>query len=342
MMMMIRRLLLLISVPLAGRIKARFIALVTGAKIAPGVSIGFGTLVSCRELSIGGDTRIGMLTILRGERFDIGAHCHIGHFSKVHVRELEMRSRSKIGARVEIAGDWRNKSSRLTMGMHSQIFQYCFVNVSREVTLGRNAGVGGGSYLFTHGSWLSQLEGYPVAFAPIVVEDDVWLPWGCFLMPGVRVGRGSVVGARSVITRDVPPNALVAGVPAKVIRDRASRDVTAEERVEMLASITREFAEYHETPIEEVRDSTTLQFRSNGVPVVVIHYELPPSSSGVSTAGLHLIVQGEPGAATFEVGQVLDLATQRCSSWERMDRRSREWLDFASGYGIRFYPVDES
>jgi maltose O-acetyltransferase len=54
----------------------------------------------------------------------------------------------------------------------------------------------------------------------IVVEDDVWIGAGALLLPGVTVGAGSVIGAGSVVTRDVPPGAVAAGVPARVVRER--------------------------------------------------------------------------------------------------------------------------
>ena len=52
----------------------------------------------------------------------------------------------------------------------------------------------------------------------IVVEDDVWIGSGAVITDGVRVGKGAVVAAGAVVTRDVPPRHLVAGVPAKVLR----------------------------------------------------------------------------------------------------------------------------
>ena len=53
---------------------------------------------------------------------------------------------------------------------------------------------------------------------PVVVEDDAWLGTSCVLLPGVTVGRGAIVGAGAVVTNDVPAFAVVAGVPARVIR----------------------------------------------------------------------------------------------------------------------------
>ena len=54
----------------------------------------------------------------------------------------------------------------------------------------------------------------------IVIEENVWIGANCVVTPGVRIGRGAVVGAGAVVTRDVPPFAVVGGVPAKIIRQR--------------------------------------------------------------------------------------------------------------------------
>src|ERR1041384_3496982 len=58
----------------------------------------------------------------------------------------------------------------------------------------------------------------PAPRPPIVVEPDVWLGAGVVVLPGVRIGRGAIVGANSVVTTDVPPLHVVARPPAKTIR----------------------------------------------------------------------------------------------------------------------------
>jgi acetyltransferase-like isoleucine patch superfamily enzyme len=59
---------------------------------------------------------------------------------------------------------------------------------------------------------------------PVVVEDDVWVGVDAIVLPGVTVGRGAVVGAGSVVTRDVDPYTIVAGAPARVLRKRFGDD----------------------------------------------------------------------------------------------------------------------
>lgn len=54
---------------------------------------------------------------------------------------------------------------------------------------------------------------------PIVIEDDVWIGFGTVVLPGVRVGAGSVIGARSVVNRSIPPGVVAAGNPIRVVRE---------------------------------------------------------------------------------------------------------------------------
>ena len=61
----------------------------------------------------------------------------------------------------------------------------------------------------------------------IVVEDDVWLGANAVVMDGVSIGRGAVVAASAVVTRDVPPHTVVAGVPARVVKSIDGSDQTA-------------------------------------------------------------------------------------------------------------------
>jgi acetyltransferase-like isoleucine patch superfamily enzyme len=58
----------------------------------------------------------------------------------------------------------------------------------------------------------------------IIIEDDVWIGYGSIVMSGVRIGQGSIIAAGSVVTKDVEPFSIYAGVPAKKIRSRFDTD----------------------------------------------------------------------------------------------------------------------
>lgn len=60
---------------------------------------------------------------------------------------------------------------------------------------------------------------------PIIIEDDVWIGYGCIVLSGVHIGKGAVIGAGSIVTQNIPPYAIAAGNPAKVIRYRFSEKI---------------------------------------------------------------------------------------------------------------------
>ncbi|ESY75929.1 antibiotic acetyltransferase [Mesorhizobium sp. M0051] len=67
----------------------------------------------------------------------------------------------------------------------------------------------------------------------VTIGHDVWIGHGAVIMPGVTIGNGAVIGANAVVTQDVPPYAIVAGVPAKPLRSRFPAAIAA--RIEALA-----------------------------------------------------------------------------------------------------------
>ncbi|MFC0217697.1 CatB-related O-acetyltransferase [Pseudochelatococcus lubricantis] len=69
------------------------------------------------------------------------------------------------------------------------------------------------------------LPDYRAGGGDVSIGSDVWIGSGAMIMPGVTIGHGAVIAARAVVTRDVPPYAIVAGVPAQVVRHRFPPDV---------------------------------------------------------------------------------------------------------------------
>lgn len=57
-----------------------------------------------------------------------------------------------------------------------------------------------------------------ISKGPVIIENNVWVGEGVAIMPNVRIGKNSIIATNAVVTKDVPPNSVVAGVPAKVIK----------------------------------------------------------------------------------------------------------------------------
>lgn len=79
----------------------------------------------------------------------------------------------------------------------------------------------------------------------IIIDDDVWIGYGATIMSGVHIGQGAVIASNSVVTKDVPPYAIVGGVPAKVIRYRFELDLIQELLKVDYSRLTKEKIEKH-------------------------------------------------------------------------------------------------
>lgn len=79
----------------------------------------------------------------------------------------------------------------------------------------------------------------------IIVDDDVWIGYGATIMSGVHIGQGAVVAAGAVVTKDVPPYAIVGGVPAKVIKYRFEPEMIKELLKVDYSKLTKEDIEKH-------------------------------------------------------------------------------------------------
>lgn len=112
----------------------------------------------------------------------------------------------------------------VSIGGGSMVGENCFLDGFGGLTIGRHVLIAHNSSLIAedHGFATRRIpiRYQPKTAAPIVVEDDVWIGCGARVLKGVRIGRGAIVAAGAVVTQDVPPYAIVGGVPARVLRMR--------------------------------------------------------------------------------------------------------------------------
>lgn len=153
------------------------------------------------------------------------------------------RTYLKIGDQCLVGGNFIFESNEglVTIGEHSYIGNSTFIS-SSSITVGKNVTIAWGCTIYDHNShsldfkerrkdiddqmrdiragvsFIKNKDWSGVKTAPINIKDDAWIGMNCIILKGVTIGEGAVLGAGSVVTKDVPAWTVVAGNPAKVVR----------------------------------------------------------------------------------------------------------------------------
>jgi acetyltransferase-like isoleucine patch superfamily enzyme len=138
-----------------------------------------------------------------------------------HPENVHLGRNVYVGHRTMLKGYYNNA---MRIGDETWIGQMCFFHSAGGIEIGARVGIGPGVIILTsthaeHGRAVAPLFS-PVETAPVHVEDEVNIGVGAVLMPGVHVGRGAKIGAGAVVTHDVAAYSIVAGAPARFMRER--------------------------------------------------------------------------------------------------------------------------
>lgn len=178
----------------------------------------------------------GMLLVGKGVRISHGKHIHCGKnvkfedYSEIHglcseglnfgdyvtiSRGVMIRPSSYYG------GDY---GIGLTMGEHSSIGPYGYIGCSGKITIGKNVMFGPKCSLFAENHNFSDTEvsikSQGVNQKGITIEDDCWIGSNVTILDGVTIGKGSVIGAGTLVTKDVPAGSVVVDKRNKTMRER--------------------------------------------------------------------------------------------------------------------------
>jgi acetyltransferase-like isoleucine patch superfamily enzyme len=152
---------------------------------------------------------IGDGVVIRGiERFTSGKNLIIDHRAYINCR----------------GGAWNKRAGFITVGDHCEIGPFCALWGAGGITIGNNVHLGSHVSISAHEGKQVRPEDLDVMkpldfnFAPVVIEDHVLVCSGTSIAPGVRIGHHSIIGCGSAVVKDVPPYAVAAGSPARVIR----------------------------------------------------------------------------------------------------------------------------
>lgn len=134
-----------------------------------------------------------------------------------------------------ILGCWTSHNGidydpHIIIGDNTAIGEYTQISAVKEVRIGNGVLTGRFVYISdnNHGtSCLADLKMQPIKRdlyikGPVVIEDNVWIGDKASILSGVTIGKGAIVACNAVVTKDVPPYSVVAGVPAKVIKSNIS------------------------------------------------------------------------------------------------------------------------
>lgn len=99
--------------------------------------------------------------------------------------------------------------------------------IGKSTLIAGNCYIGGGRYI-TDRTDIPMMEQGLFSKGPVVIGDDVWLGAGATVLDGVKIGRGSIIGAGALVTKDIPDYSVAVGVPAKVVKTRTHREIPSQ------------------------------------------------------------------------------------------------------------------
>jgi acetyltransferase-like isoleucine patch superfamily enzyme len=133
--------------------------------------------------------------------------------------ELGDRTLVHLGCYIWFFGRGKTTRAGARIGNYTWINRRCTLDVRGGLTIGENVSVSPGVSILTASHDIHD-PGFKLIIFPVVIEDHVWIGTGATVLPNVTIGRGAVVAAGAVVTADVEPLTIVAGVPAKPIGRR--------------------------------------------------------------------------------------------------------------------------
>jgi acetyltransferase-like isoleucine patch superfamily enzyme len=160
------------------------------------------------------------------------AQLHLGRSifmdDRVVVFQRETGGPIELGDRVYIYRDTileTGEGGRITIGSDASVHPRCQINAYKgSIEIGSGVMIAPSCALYSYDHGVA--PGLPIREQPlrskgdIIIGDEAWLSYGVIVLGGVRIGEGAVVAAGSVVTKDIPDNAIAAGNPARVIKSR--------------------------------------------------------------------------------------------------------------------------
>lgn len=162
----------------------------------------------------------------------VGHNCMFYSFLKLREpHNISFGNNCSIGFHtvIELYSDYKGQQNfhpTLTFGNNSSLGDYSHISCINNISIGNNVRMGRKVFITdnAHGTSTLDIINLPPnhrplsSNGPIIIEDNVWIGEMVCIMPGVTIGKCSIIGANAVVTKNIPAYSVVGGVPAKVIK----------------------------------------------------------------------------------------------------------------------------
>ena len=170
--------------------------------------------------------RIRRLNRVPGVRIASSVHLARGAMIQTASDGVALGGRIVISDRVAVSDGAviASYGGSIEIGEHAYVGPYCVLYGHGGLTLGRNTMIGAHTVIIPANHGFARLD-MPMVLQPLTKEgiaigDDVWIGANCSILDGVRIGDHAIVGAGSVVTKDIDAYGIAYGVPATTVRDR--------------------------------------------------------------------------------------------------------------------------
>lgn len=240
-----------------------FVRKILGDQIGKKTKIKFGTLIFAKKITLGNEIKIGPFSYINCNEFSVGDQSTIKPLCVISATKIILHKYVHLAPLSIISGD-HTINSHFIIGDHSRVFPFCWIDTGEGVEIGKHVGIGGHTLIFTHGVWADYLDGGPVSYGPVKINDNVWLPWRVFIMPNVEIGKNAIIGANSLVNKSIPENVVAAGSPAKIVKDVAIKEISNEEKLKRTLGILTKFSEHlsHRSSINSSINNNSLVFEN--------------------------------------------------------------------------------
>lgn len=206
-------------------------------------------------------TNINGLKCHSPDKFIVGECTNIGINNIIKCRSFESGKYLWLTDNLEIGrGGCSGPNSIVKIGDGCMICENVLLNPSEAITIGNNVGIGTGVHIWTHGSFLDVLSGFPSMFKSVKIGNDVWLPDKIIVLPGVKIGNNIVIQANSVINKNLQDGCLAGGAPVEILaKNIFPKKLTQENKKVLINEILNEWYEYI-VPFKNIKSVESVEY----------------------------------------------------------------------------------